>query len=137
MKNIPILAAIIWMAFPATSHAEHLIPEDSKQPWDFRGKPRTLTHPAYEKLFSCRTYEELRDALIVAIESLEQSIDCAAPSYAASSCRLALIRTYYLLGDVGNADRLLERYAAVHRKEDGSPDFGDKPLRPQLDPEQD
>ena len=129
MKSFILWSLPVLLACGAMARADHPIPADSKHRWDFRGPPRALSDEAYVKLFSCKTYEELRDALIVAIENLEGEQDCTAPYYVASSCRLALIRTYYLLGDVENADRLLEEYSAVHRGPDGGFDLNE-PLRP-------
>ena len=124
------LTALIILVLNAAALADHPIPPDSKQNWDFRGAPRTITRESFAKLFSCKTYEELRDALIKAIEDLEHEPDCAAPLYAAGECRLALIRTYYLLGDVEQADRLLEQYSSVHRDANGQPDLSKVPLSP-------
>ena len=109
--------------------ADHPIPADSKQNWDFRGPPRTITRKSYEKLFSCKTYEELRDALVIAIEDLEHEPDDPTPLYVASSCRLALIRTYYILGDYKTADRLLAQYSSVHRDANGNLNVSEEPLR--------
>ena len=105
--------------------ADTPIPADSKSPWDYRGEPRTITRESHDKLFSCKTYEELAKALIVAIADLEHEPDCTTPLYVASGCRLALIRAYYIMGDTESADKLLERYASVYRKSDGTPDFGE------------
>lgn len=104
--------------------ADHPIPADSKSPWDYRGDPRTITRKSHDALFACKTYEELVKALDVAIEDLEDEPDCTTPIYVASGCRLARIRAYYIMGKTDKADKLLERYAAVYRKQDGTPDFG-------------
>lgn len=129
MKVFPVivLAATLAMAFPAW--AGHPIPEDSKERWDFRGPPRTITLDSFARLFACKTYEELRDALILAIEDLEHEPDDPTPLYVASDCRLALIRTYYILGDLANADRLLSQYSLVHLDAEGRPDLSREPLR--------
>jgi len=105
--------------------ADHPIPADSKSPWDYRGEPRTINRKSHDALFACQTYEELAKALIVAIKDLEHEPDCAAPVYVASGCRMALIRAYYIMGETEKADKLLERYAVVYRKQDGTPDFGE------------
>ncbi|MGJ8696207.1 MAG: hypothetical protein ACSHYF_07805 [Verrucomicrobiaceae bacterium] len=106
-------------------YADHPIPADSKSPWDYRGEPRTITRESHDQLFACKTYEELVKALAVAIKDLEHEPDCATPLYVASGCRLAQIRAYYLMGETEKADKLLERYAVVYRKADGTPDFGE------------
>ena len=105
--------------------ADHPIPADSKSPWDYRGEPRTITRDSYAALFGCKTYEELVEKLAVAISDLEHEPDCATPLYVASGCRLARIRAFYIMGETEKADKLLERYAAVYRKQDGTPDFGE------------
>jgi len=110
--------------------ADHPIPPDSKHNWDFRGPPRTITRDSFAKLFSCKTYEELRDALVEAIKDLEHEPDDPTPLYVASDCRLALIRTYYLLGEIEHADRLLEQYSSVHRDSKGQLDLSKVPLEP-------
>gem|GEM_PF-7035995 len=106
-------------------YADHPIPADSKSPWDYRGEPRSITRKSHDALFACKTYEELVAALEVAIKDLEHEPDCASPMYIASGCRLARIRAYYIIGETEKADRLIERYAAVYRKQDGTPDFGE------------
>jgi hypothetical protein len=123
MKSIMIPMALF--ASMAGAFAEHPIPADSKSPWDYRGEPRTITRKSHDALFACQTYEELVKALAVAIKDLEHEPDCAAPVYVASGCRMALIRAYYIMGETEKADKLLERYAAVYRKQDGTPDFGE------------
>ena len=92
--------------------AEHPIPADSKQVWDFRGKSDLNIEIAeYEKLFECKTYEELRDALIVAVPVLEKGSDLLELLKPAHDCRLALVRAHYLLGEIKQADTLLARYS--------------------------
>ncbi|MDP4899055.1 MAG: hypothetical protein NWR03_14895 [Akkermansiaceae bacterium] len=125
IQKFTLLFALVSFATPAL--AEHPIPQDSTSPWDYRGEPRTITRESHDALFSCKTYEELAEALIVAIKDLEHEPDCSAPVYVASGCRLALIRAYYIMGDTEKADKLLQRYAAVYRKQDGTPDFGEAP----------
>jgi hypothetical protein len=117
------------LSFIPAALADTPIPPDSKHRWDFRGSPHTITRDSFAKLFSCKTYEELRDALIAAIEDLEHEPDDPTPLYVASSCRLALIRTYYLLGEIGHADRLLEQYSIVHRDSKGNLDLSKVPLK--------
>jgi N-acetylmuramoyl-L-alanine amidase len=52
---------IIWLLLAVVrASAETPIPEDGGNFWDFRGKPN-FTNPEYEKLYSCKTYEELRE----------------------------------------------------------------------------
>ena len=127
--RLPLIALAI-LSFNAAAFADHPIPPDSKQNWDFRGPPRTITRESFAKLFSCKTYEELRDALIKAIEDLEHEPTIRRPLYVASDCRLALIRTYYLLGEIEHADRLLEQYLSVHRDSKGQLDLSKVPLTP-------
>jgi len=118
-------ALVTLIASMAVASAGHPIPPDSKSPWDYRGEPRTITRESHDKLFACKTYEELAQALVAAIRDLEHEPDCIAPVYVASGCRLALIRAYYIMGETEKADKLLERYAAVYRRADGTPDFGE------------
>lgn len=129
IPRLPLIALAI-LSFNTAAFADHPIPPDSKHSWDFRGPPRTITRESFAKLFSCKTYEELRDALIKTIEDLEHEPDCATPLYVASDCRLALIRTYYLLGDIEQADRLLQPYSGVDRDSEGRLDLSKVPLRP-------
>ena len=123
MKAIIILATMV--ATTLAVFADHPIPAESKSPWDYRGEPRSITRESHDKLFACKTYEELARALVFAIRDLEHEPDCAAPVNVASGCRLALIRAYYIMGEIEKAEKLLERYATVHRKADGTPDFGE------------
>ena len=125
----PLITLAI-LSLNAVALADHPIPPDGKQNWDFRGPPRTITRDSFAKLFSCKTYEELRDALIKAIEDLEHEPDDPTPLYVASDCRLALIRTYYLLGEIEQADRMLEQYSSVHRDSKGRLDLSKVPLTP-------
>ena len=127
--RLPFIALTV-LALSAAAFADHPIPPDSKHNWDFRGPPRTISDESFTKLFSCKTYEELRDALIKAIEDLEHEPDDPTPLYVASDCRLALIRTYYLLGEIEHADRLLEQYSSVNRDSKGQLDLSKVPLMP-------
>jgi hypothetical protein len=129
IPRIPLIALAI-LSFNTVVFAEHPIPPDSKQSWDFRGPPRTITRESFAKLFSCKTYEELRDALIKTIEDLENEPDDPTPLYVASDCRLALIRTYYLLGEIEQADLLLQQYSSVNRDSKGQLDLSKVPLIP-------
>jgi hypothetical protein len=129
IHRFPLLALAI-LSFSSAAPADTPIPPDSKHRWDFRGPPRTITRDSFAKLFSCKTYEELRDALIEAIEDLEHAPDDPTPIYVASDCRLALIRTYYLLGEIEHADRLLEQYSIVHLDSKGNLDVSKVPLKP-------
>jgi broad specificity phosphatase PhoE len=129
IHKIPLLALAI-SSLSSAAFADTPIPPESKHRWDFRGSPHTITRDSFAKLFSCKTYEELRDALIAAIEDLEHEPDDPTPLYVASSCRLALIRTYYMLGEIGHADRLLEQYSIVHLDSEGNLDVSKVPLKP-------
>ena len=86
---------------------------------DFRGKSN-FTNPAYEKLFSCKTYEELRDQLQKAIVSIApakgEEWEDSSQANMVATCQLALIRTHYLLGEIKEADALLSKLHPVHRK---------------------
>jgi hypothetical protein len=130
MKAITLIIVAACFTILPVAVAGHPIPADSKASWDFRGPPRTITRESFEKLFACKTYEELRDALIIAIEDLEREPDDPTPLYVASECHLALIRTYYLLGDIKNADRLLAQYSSVNRDSEGRLDLSKEPIRP-------
>lgn len=130
MTHRLLLLALAILSCSSAALADTPIPPDSKHRWDFRGPPRTITRDSFTKLFSCKTYEELRDALIAAIEDLEHKPDDPTPLYVASDCRLALIRTYYLLGEIEHADRLLEQYSIVHRDSKGNLDVSKVPLKP-------
>jgi hypothetical protein len=129
MNHLPLLAFVI-LSLSSAALADTPIPPDSKHRWDFRGSPHTITRDSFAKLFACKTYEELRDALIAAIEDLEHEPDDPTPIYVASDCRLALIRTYYLLDEIEHADRLLEQYSVVHRDSKGNLDVSKVPLKP-------
>ena len=129
IPRLPLVALAI-LAIHTAALADHPIPPNSKQDWDFRGPPRTITRESFAKLFSCKTYEELRDALIKTIEDLEHEPDDPTPLYVASDCRLALIRTYYLLGEIEHADRLLQQYSFVNRDSKGRLDLSKVPLNP-------
>lgn len=124
-----ILVALGYFLCPI-AFADTPIPPDSKARWDFRGPPGTISRDSFTNLFETKTYEELRDSLIIAIEDLEHEPDDPTPLYVASDCRLALIRTYYLLGDYMNADRLLNQYSIVHQDADGRFDLSREPIRP-------
>lgn len=123
MKTTIILISLIGSMMSV--FADHPIPADSKSPWDYCGEPRTITRKSHDALFACKTYEELLKALTVAIKDLEHEPDCATPLYVASGCRMARIRAHYIMGEIEKADKLLERYTAVNRKQDGTPDFGE------------
>ena len=90
------------------------IPADSVQPWDFRNKPRKLPIEAYAPFYECGTYEELRESVLKVSATL-------APSQAAD-CRLILIRTYYILGDIKSADTLLAKLAKPRQQVKRIPD---------------
>ena len=86
------------------------IPAGSDEPFDFRGEPG-FDDPEYRKLFACQTYGELRDQLEKAIASIDPGDagewEDAAQMNLAATCRLALIRTHYLLMETEEADTLL------------------------------
>ncbi len=107
--------------------ADTPIPNDSKRFWDFRDKPN-FTNSEYEKLYQCRTYEELREQLKKAIKSISpapgEEWEDASQGNTVASCELALIRTHYILGEIDEADRLLERLHPIHR---GEKDAGGQP----------
>ncbi len=87
--------------------AETFIPKVSREVMDFRGTPN-FSDPEYEKLFDCQTFEELRDQLLRSIESLGQiREEDTSRENVLMVCRLALIRTNYLLGDIERGDELL------------------------------
>ena len=50
------------LALIASCNAATPIPEGSPQYFDFRGFS-DFHHPEFDKLFGCKTYEELRDQL--------------------------------------------------------------------------
>lgn len=129
MKSSSLLL-VISCFLCVVAFADTPIPPDSKARWDFRGPPGTITRDSFTKLYSCKSYEELRDALILAIEDLEHEPDDPTPLYVASDCRLALIRTYYILGDSKTADRLLAQYSIVHLDAKGRIDLSREPIRP-------
>ncbi|MFN0079276.1 MAG: hypothetical protein ACKVY0_22655 [Prosthecobacter sp.] len=130
MKAKALILIALGVAICQEAVADHPIPPNSKARWDYRGPPHTITRDSFAKLFSCKTYEELRDALIAAIEDLEHEADDSTPLYVASDCHLALIRTYYLLGDSQNADRLLAQYSSVNRDSKGRLDLSKEPMGP-------
>jgi hypothetical protein len=104
-------ALTIWFLLAVLrASAETPIPEDGGNFWDFRGKPN-FTNPEYEKLYSCKTYEELRDQLVKAIVSIApadgQEWEDASQANIVANCQLALIRTHYILREFDEADRLL------------------------------
>jgi len=114
MKSL--ITAII-LGFSVSSFAETPIPQDSGRFWDFRGRPN-FSNPEYEKLYQCRTYEELRDQLKKAIKSIAPAAgeewQDASQANIVATCQLALIRTLYILGDLDEADKLLEQFHPVH-----------------------
>lgn len=95
------------------------IPKDSKAEMDFRGYS-SFSYPEYKKLFKCATYEELRDQLYKAVaavtpdEKKGEEWEDGAQINASATCRLALIRTLYLLGEVKKADALLMEWHPVN-----------------------
>ena len=108
------LVASLSFALALTAYADHPIPEEGKHRWDFRGKAAGFSHKDYDRLFEAKTYEELRDLLPIVIESLEKDATDATPLHYASTCRLALIRTHYILGEIEKADEMLEQYSAAN-----------------------
>ena len=98
------------LALIASCNAATPIPEGSPQYFDFRGSS-DFHHPEFDKLFGCKTYDELRDQLKRTLKSFQpkegQWASDATVVNAEVVCRLALIRTLYLLGDVKEADSLL------------------------------
>ena len=101
----------------SAAQAAHPIPKDSKQHMDFRGKSN-FTNPDYEKLFSCTTYEELRNQLLKAIASIPpakgEEWEDSAQANMVATCQLALIRTHYILGEIKEADALLSKLHPVY-----------------------
>ena len=129
------IAALV-LGIGVSSFAETPIPKDSVRFWDFRGSPN-FSHPEYEKLYQCRTYEELRDQLRKAIKSIAPAAgeewQDASQGNIVASCQLALIRTLYILGELEEADKLLERFHPAH--EGGQPGGGKSAARPLVEPD--
>ncbi len=124
LRKMRRLILLLFLAFPPFAFADTPIPKDSKRFWDFRGNPN-FTDAEYEKLYRCKTYEELRDQLLKAIQSLapkegEEGEEWEDGSQAniVASCQLALVRTHYLLGELDRADALLMRLHPVNRQGD-------------------
>ena len=100
------------------------IPANSESMYEFRGRAG-FTYEPYEALFQTKTYGELRFAL----EEFFRHWKADGRTFEDSSsrnvffrCRLALIRTYYLLGDTGKADTLLRwMHPAILLDETGFP----------------
>lgn len=84
---------------------------------DFRGHSN-FTSPEVEKLYQCKTYEELLAQLEKAIASLTPApgfeFEDAAHVDALGTCKLARIRTLYLVGQIKKADELLSEYHPVN-----------------------
>jgi len=84
---------------------------------DFRGKPN-FSNSEYAKLYKCQTYEELQKQLIKAIESIApkkgEEYEDASQINILATCKLALIRVYYLLGKTKEADELLMQLHPVN-----------------------
>lgn len=114
MKTLIVVITLGWCGWAL---ADTPIPKDSERFWDFRGESN-FTNLEYEKLYQCRTYEELRDQLKKAIKSVApvagEEWEDASQVNIAASCQLALIRTHYILGEVDEADKQLERLHPVH-----------------------
>ncbi len=85
------------------------IPADSENLYEFRGDAH-FTYEPYEALFETKTYGELRSALEEFFRRWKEDgrvFEDASSKYTFLHCRLALIRTYYLLGDTRKADTIL------------------------------
>ena len=111
MKHHALLVAILAVNLTGL-YADSPIPADSKQLLDFRGSPN-FSATEFQRLYRCESYEELRDQLLRAIEAISPKpgaeLEDLAQQNALATCKLALIRTYYILGELEEADkRLLE-----------------------------
>jgi len=85
------------------------IPKDSKSRWDFRAAELPLFlvgSTSSNKLSECKTYEDLRDTLKKCLKEVVEYKGWS-PIDSAYSCKLALIRTHYILGEIEEADKLL------------------------------
>jgi len=86
------------------------IRSNSENAFEFRGSPH-FTYEPYEALFETTTYGELWSALEEFFRSWKEDgrvFEDGSSMYTFLHCRLALIRTYYLLGDTEKADTLLK-----------------------------
>ena len=96
-----LLVIIMACCLTLLANAETSIPNGSKEPMDFRGKAN-FTNTEYEKLYRCKTYEELKAQLPKAIKSISPKKGAeweeASQINVVALCQLALIRVHYILG---------------------------------------
>ena len=88
------------------------IPADSKSPYDFRGDP-AWEDPEYHALFRAKTYGELHEALIAFVKKWsDRQNDLKAPAHIAAyfTAKQALIRSFYLRGELEPGDKLMEEF---------------------------
>jgi len=88
------------------------IPIDSGSPYDFRRDPK-WDDPAYQALFRAKTYGELHEALVAFVKkwSARQN-DLKALAHIAGyfTAKQALIRSFYLRGELAPGDKLMEEF---------------------------
>ncbi len=90
--------------------ADTPIPENGNSAFEFRGNP-SFGYAPLKEVYKAKTYGELRDALENFFTQWKKDgmvFEDSASTNMFYSCRLALIRTYYLLGESEKADTLLE-----------------------------
>lgn len=86
------------------------IPENGNSAFEFRGNP-SFGYAPLKEVYKAKTYGELRDALESFFTQWKKDgmvMEDSSSTNMFYSCRLALIRTYYLLGETAKADTLLE-----------------------------
>ncbi len=104
-----ITSCVAQKSGPGSVNPETSIPANSENALEFRGQVG-LTYEPYEALFQTNTYGELRVALEDFFRQWKadgRTFEDSASTNIFLRCRLALIRTYYLLGDIEKADALL------------------------------
>lgn len=108
---LALAAALLLLPIASAQSPENFaIPADSKSPFDFRGTPAAWDFAAYQALFRTKTFGELHEGLRQFMKewnALEQKPQSPAATEAYFTCKQALIRTYYLFGEVEPADELL------------------------------
>jgi hypothetical protein len=118
-KMKTIFTCVFWALTTIGLLATNPIPKDSGVKWDFRGEaPKSLDFASttMASLYACSTYEELRDALIKVIQKLDKREDEFTSVMGLHHCRMALVRTYYVLGDIRTGDRLMESFYGISNK---------------------
>jgi hypothetical protein len=104
-----VVGACLLTSLQAGPTAATPIPEDSKSPYEFRRKP-AVDYPPYTAVFQAKTYGELKARLEDFFKQWEKEkkpFDDLNSIMIYFHCKEALIRTYYLLGDIEAGDEFL------------------------------